>query len=200
LTLYVESNFVLEVVLGQEELAPAERLLATAEAGAIELVLPEFSLGEPFARVKQGIRDRRGLMTQLNTRVGQLARSSPHQTEVGALQAVPNLVASIDRRERDRLTRTIERLLGTARFIALDLASYRAAITYQTQYDLEIEDAIILATVIADLQTQQSTGRHLFANRNQSDFDDPGIVADLGNLGCDLVWTFADAVTLLGMR
>ena len=58
----------------------------------------------------------------------------------------------------------------------------------------------MLATVIADLQTQQGTGRHLFANRNRSDFDDPGILADLGQLGCDLVWTFTDAVGRLGIR
>lgn len=49
--MYVESNFVLEIALGQEELTAAERLLVAAEQGAIELALPVFALSEPFARV-----------------------------------------------------------------------------------------------------------------------------------------------------
>jgi len=37
LTVYVESNFVLEAALGQEQLEAAEALLALAERGAIKL-------------------------------------------------------------------------------------------------------------------------------------------------------------------
>lgn len=200
MTLYVESNFVLEIALGQEELAPAERLLAAAEAGTIVLATPSFSLSEPFARVTRGIRDRGRLRNQLNAQVDQLARSTPHQTEVVALQAVPGLFAAIDKREEDRLTGTVERLLATARLIPPDLPTFRAATDYRDRYGLDIQDAIVLASVVADLKTLPLGGTHLLANRNKKDFNDPGIFAELRRLGCEIVWTFADAVRLLGMR
>ena len=52
MTLYVESNFVLEIALGQEELAPAERLLAAAETGGFP---PELSW-EHFQRSREEAR------------------------------------------------------------------------------------------------------------------------------------------------
>lgn len=198
MTLYVESNFLLEIVLGQEDAGSAERLLAMAEAGAIDLALPSFSLSEPLVRVRRGVRDRRRLMKQLNDHVAQLARSTPHEVEVDALRAIPNLFGSIEQRETDRLITTVERLLATARLIELDLSSFRAATDYRTRYALEIEDAIVLALVVADLRSKLAPGPHLFANRNIKDFDDPSIVGELKSLGCDFVWSFADAIVRVG--
>lgn len=200
MTLYVESNFVLEIALGQEELVPAERLLAAAEAGAIDLALPSFSLTESFVRISRGIRDRQRLMRQFNTQVDQIARSTPHQAEVGALQSVPNVIATIDQRESDRLASTIERILATAKLIELESAAFQAAMGYRTRYALDLEDAVILAVVVADLTRWPGVGQHLFANRNRKDFDDPGIAADLKRLGCDVVWSFTEAATRLGIR
>jgi hypothetical protein len=200
LTLFVESNFVLEIALGQEELAFAERLLAAAESSAIDLAIPSFSLSEPFARVTRGNRDRRRLMSQLGDQVTQLARSTVHRTEVDALRAIPALVTRIDDRERVRLAGTIERLLATARLIELDLAAFRVATNYRDRYDLQIEDAIILAVVVADLNARPGSRQHLFANRNRRDFRNLALVTDLRRLGCDVVWSFADAARLLGVR
>lgn len=199
MTLYVESNFVLEIALGQEELAAAERLLVAAESGVIDLALPSFSLSEPFVRITRGIRDRGRLMSQFRSQIVQLARSTPHQFEVDALQTVPALMSSIDERERDRLVRTVERLLASARVIEFDPASFCVAMDYRTRYDLEDEDAIVLAAVVADLQSNTGSGRHVFANRNRRDFGDIEIVINLRRLGCDLVWGFAEAARLLGI-
>jgi predicted nucleic acid-binding protein len=200
LTLYVESNFVLEIVLGQEEAAQAERLLVAAEAKTIRLALPAFSLNEPLVRFRRGIRDRNRLVKQLNSEIGQLARSDTLQSEVDSLRAVPNLFAKIEQREMDRLTRTVERLLATARQIALDQRSFQAAIDYQIRFGLEIEDAIILALVVADLNSPLGTGQHLFANRNLKDFDDPDVIEELRRLGCDTAHSCAEAVNRLGVR
>jgi hypothetical protein len=42
LTLFVESNFVLEIALGQQDSTAAERLLILAEQAQLELALPAF--------------------------------------------------------------------------------------------------------------------------------------------------------------
>ncbi len=186
--------------MGQEESAPAERLLAAAETGAIDLALPSFSLSEPLVRLRRGVRDRNRLMEQLNSQVGQLARSSPHQAEVSALRVIPDLFANIEKREMDRLTGTVERLLASARLIELDLPTFRDATNYTTRYALEIEDAIIFSLVIADLKSRPAREHHLFANRNRKDFSDPGIVNELKNLDCEAMWSFAEAAIQLGVR
>lgn len=46
--IYVESNFILELVLAQEESTSAEQILDLAEKNLIKLVLPSFSMMEPF--------------------------------------------------------------------------------------------------------------------------------------------------------
>jgi predicted nucleic acid-binding protein len=199
LTLYVESNFVLELALGQEELASAERLLAAAENRTITLALPSFSLSEPFVRVSRGIRDRGRLLSQMSSQVIQLARSAPHQPEVDVLLTIPDLFATIDRREKDRLVNTLSRILACAKVIELDSASFQSAMDYRTRYGLEVEDAIVLAAVVSDLQSRPGGGQHLFANRNRRDFDDIELAAELSRLGCDLVWSFVDAVRLLSV-
>jgi hypothetical protein len=58
---YVESNFVLEIALGQEQATSAEALLAFSESRSIELVLPSLTLTEPFSTVTHRDCDRRKL-------------------------------------------------------------------------------------------------------------------------------------------
>ena len=45
---YVESNFVLELVLEQEQHLACREIVRLAEAGIIELVVPAFGLLEPY--------------------------------------------------------------------------------------------------------------------------------------------------------
>lgn len=45
---YVETNFVLELALLQEQQESCQKLLDLAEAGRINLILPAFSLTEPY--------------------------------------------------------------------------------------------------------------------------------------------------------
>jgi hypothetical protein len=198
--LYVESNFLLEIALGQEESRAAEALLASVEAQRFALAIPSFSLVEPTIRIGRGIRDRRRLIRQLTDHVDQLARSSIHQQEVDALRDVPGLVRIIDNREYDRLTKTMDRLLGCARLIELNRATFADALNFRVRFEIEIEDAIVLAVVIADARRLPSPRRHVFANRNRKDFRNPGIVAELASAGCDLVWTFSEAARHLGVQ
>lgn len=199
MTLYVESNFVLEIALGQEELEHAERLLVAAEQSSVEIVLPTFALSEPFSTVTGRTRERGRLIRQLKTQVGQLTRSSPHQQDVASLRPIPDVVARIDKREADRLMWVIERLLGATRRIEFDLAVFRAALAYRTHFGLAAQDAIILAAVVADLRVRALAGPHVFANRNHRDFDLPGVHTELRPLDCTMVFSFEEAGRLLGV-
>lgn len=199
MTLYVESNFVLEIALGQEELVAAERLVAGAESGVIQIAIPSFAVSEPFSRVTRGIRDRETFLRQYNGHVRQLARSSPHRLDVGVLEAVPAALDRINDREADRLAETVARLFSTIRPIEFAVSSFHEARGFQLRLNLPIEDAVILASVLADLRASSRRDQYIFANRNRKDFDNPLIIAALQDLGCDLVWTFEEAAARLGV-
>lgn len=64
---YVETNFVLEVALGQEQAEAAAEILNRAEGGEIELAIPYLSLVEPFSTVTKRHRDRKHLSSALGT-------------------------------------------------------------------------------------------------------------------------------------
>jgi len=198
LTLYVESNFVLEVALGQEDSESAEQLLEFAEQGGVQIALPAFALSEPFSTITGRRRDRGRMVGQFNDQIRQLARSLPHREDVASLTPIRDIVAQIDGREAARLAQTVERILGIARRIETDLSIFREALNFQERFDLEVQDAIILAAAVADLRGGTVPGPHFFANRNRKDFELPQVEAELQALDCSIVFTFAEARNQVG--
>jgi hypothetical protein len=49
---YVESNFVLELALLQEQHASCEDILRLCEAGKAQLIIPAYSLAEPHETLR----------------------------------------------------------------------------------------------------------------------------------------------------
>lgn len=200
MTVFIESNFVLEIALGQEQSAAADAILRRAEQGALDLAIPAFALSEPFATVTHRGRARRRLLTQLNAQLNELARSHPHQQDVSLLRPLPAVLAQIEKREMDLLTSTVGRLLGAARSIELDAAMFARAMRDQDRYGLSPQDAIIYAAVVRELASLPRGPAHLFISRNWKDFDDPGIRAELSAYGCGFIESFTAAADVLGAQ
>ena len=68
---YVESNFVLELAFLQEAYERCLELLRLAESQDIHLVLPAFSIGEPYEVWVRRSKQRRALRDQLSTAIRQ---------------------------------------------------------------------------------------------------------------------------------
>ena len=64
---YVESNFVLELAFLREEHENCLELLSLSESGDICLMLPAFSIGEPYEAWVRRSKQRLGLHEQLIT-------------------------------------------------------------------------------------------------------------------------------------
>lgn len=74
MVLYIEANFVLELVFDQEESPFVEQIIACAESGTLELRLPTLALFEPEYRVEGQRRQRRGLRDLLERERKHLVR------------------------------------------------------------------------------------------------------------------------------
>lgn len=59
MTVYVESNFVLELALQQEQTSAAESILNATARGEFRLALPAIALTEPFSTLEQRSRNLR---------------------------------------------------------------------------------------------------------------------------------------------
>jgi hypothetical protein len=72
---YAESNFVLEIVLAQEQHAACKDLVSLAERHEVELVLPAFSIFEPYTTIERRKQERHSLRQELERELMQLRRT-----------------------------------------------------------------------------------------------------------------------------
>lgn len=194
---YVESNFVVEIALGQEQAASAGAILALAENRKIELVFPGFALSEPFATITHRNRERERLSKTLAETLRQLRRSEPHQQTVSDLQSVPGILTSLAKKEMDLLQGTVKRLLSAGRSVELSSRIFEQAIVYQFMFDLSPQDGIIYAAIIADLLNHTRKSPKCFISRDKRAFNDFSIMAELTSYNCQYAVNMDEALNLI---
>lgn len=140
---YVESNFVLELALLQEEHAGCSVLLDLAERRDLDLVIPMYSIGEPYEVWVRRTRQRRELFNRLRTEVNQLARSEPYRELTEELLELVELLARSGEEEKDRLDRALERILAVAAVVPIGAGAFGAALTFQRERGLSPQDSIV---------------------------------------------------------
>ncbi len=194
---YVESNFVLEVALGQEQASSAEAILVLAEQGDIEIAFPGFSLSEPFGTVTQRERERHKLAGSFKDLLRQLERSEPHQQVVTNLQSVPAILDDIAKKEFNLLQSTVKRLLSIGKSVEVNEAIYIQAIVYQTLFDLSPQDSIIYAAIIAGLRQKTRSESKCFISRDKKAFTDPSIGYELASHNCHYAKSFEEGLSFI---
>lgn len=190
---YVESNFVLELAFLQEEHESCEKFLRLSESKDIHLVLPAFSIGEPYETWVRRLKQRQGLHEQLSTTIGELSRSRPYQESSQEFQDLTNRLLSSVKQEKSRLNKTLERILQTVEVIHINLSIIREAIKFQESRDLEPQDSIVYASIIEHLTTA-SRGLRCFITKDKDFVANPDIKSDLTAYHCQLLTKFADGL------
>jgi predicted kinase len=127
---YVESNFVLEIALEQEQSSSAEAILKLAESDTIELAFPSFALSEPFSTIMHRNKERADLHQSLMVTLRQLQRSEPNKQTILDLQPLLIILKNAVNREFDLLHSTVARLLKNGKTVELDDPSLRQALVY----------------------------------------------------------------------
>ena len=151
MTVYVESNFVLEQSLQQEECDSCAELIDLASKGRILLAVPAFSLAEPHVATLGKEKARSRLSNDLRHQLFELGRSKPHRAVPATFETLASVLIASAQFERDGLRDTISRLLQTAEVISLDAAIVRSALEIQVEFGMSGQDAIVLASVLAHL-------------------------------------------------
>lgn len=108
MNVYVESNFVLEQALEQEQCESCEEIIRIATAGSIHLVVPAFSLAEPHITLMRKGNERSRLSAELQKQLSELGRSKPYREAPGIFSGLTALLINSAEGERDGLQGAID--------------------------------------------------------------------------------------------
>ena len=189
MNVYVESNFVLELALLQEQSNSCEDILSLAESGGIRLVVPAYSLIEPFETLMRREKDRRGTGQELNNQIKQIARNKELKTQLHDFENITALLLRAAEEDKKRLKSVRSRLLQSACVIPMDASVLRDAEKHEQELKLSPQDAHIYSAVLGNLR-QPEDRVSCFLNKDRKDFDEPDIVDELKSYGCKLIPSF----------
>jgi predicted nucleic acid-binding protein len=194
---YIESNFLLEISLDQEQAPPASAILALAEDGLLELTIPSFALSEPFSTIAHRHGPRMKRIGDLQEEVGQLQRSASRREEMVALSELLSRLDTIRAEQMKSLESVVATVLDHSRIIPLTRDTFQQAFVIERDFGLSPQDSVILASVFADLAQHPPAEPKCFVSANKRDFGDPGIRRVLRAAGCRYIGSFRDALDFL---
>lgn len=199
MTVYVESNFVLEESLQQEECDSCAGIIELASKGRITLAIPAFCLAEPHQVISAKEKARSRLSNDLRSHLNELGRSKPHRAVPATFDALASVLIASAELEREGLRKTLCALLAIAEIIPLDALVLRSATAIQVEYGMSGQDSIVLASVLSHLDLAKPTESCLL-DRNSKDFDDPDVRELLETRHCRFFARFGDGLRYINAR
>ncbi len=196
MNVYVESNFVLELVRLQGEHEACAAILEGAERGDYRLILPAFSLAEPHWTLEHSRHQRRVLWDQLNNELRQLDRTAAYSERLKGFRDLTTLLIQSADEEAHRLDGAQARLLEVAEEIPLNAAVLTEASRVRARTNLKSHDAIVYASILSHLARTAEETECVFLTRD-TDFDDPTLGSELEERGCKLLLSFRQGLNYL---
>jgi predicted nucleic acid-binding protein len=188
----VESNFVIELGFLQEECEDADRIVELAERHAIELVVPAYSLGEPYDMLIRRRNDRRSTLDKLRRELQTASRSRGFADLREMSEKATDAFAATATHERNGLDGVVRRLIACATVTALSKDIITNSFAAQVRYELGPQDSLVFASV-DEFVRASGPGPKLFINKNHKDFLTTEIQDHFGQFECKLLPQFASA-------
>ena len=200
MTVYIETNFILELAFAQEQVDSCNAILSLCEEGKATMAISAFCIGECFETLVRRSKIRTKLANDLSTELKQLARSVTYQEEVEASESVTALLVRSSEEDERRLDDALRRILAVAQLVPIDAAVIvEAERNRRAPLKLGHQDAIVYASIISHLQsTRPSIG--CFLNRNRNDFNNPNIDRALSESHCKLLFSFEKGLDYIRSR
>lgn len=185
---YVESNFVLELSLTQEQHDACDQILNLACSGHVSLRIPAYALLEPIQTLTRRLREWQVTAASVEQQLGQLARNASLRQEA---EQLAGMMARATNDATSRHTEIRTRILKHACVLPVLADTLRESERLAETLGMSIHDAVMLASVESDLREHENPS--LFLNSNSKDFSDPRIVHRLKEKRCKLMTSFSDA-------
>jgi hypothetical protein len=174
----------------QEEYEACEQIVQLCQQGLIRLIIPAYSIAEPYETQIRHQKRREELTKGFEYELKQIRRSQLYERELDLYSNFSDLLVRIDQEETQRLQQTQMRLLKFATLIPLSTSILIQSLDYQLHYRLSPQDAIILASVMEDIN--ESNLPSCFLNRDANHFTNPDIMDLLVRKQCKILFRFED--------
>ena len=190
MNVYVESNFVLELAFLQEQCLSCEKILSLCETRRIQLLIPAYSLAEPYETLTRRQKRRKRIKEEFDAELQQIARTSAYMDRLKDLHDLTALLIKLADEEEIRLEDVRHRLMRITEVIPLDASIVSvAAMQYQQTHGFSPQDALVYSSVLSHLE-RVSAPQSCFLNRNSTDFDNQIVVEQLNGYDCKLLPRF----------
>lgn len=196
---YVESNFILEYALLQEQYVSCDRIIKVAESGQARLVVPAFCIGETLTKISRNAEDRLQLSVDLGRQLRLLQRTQTYREQATLFQGeLARFLLLSSQEENSRLYEAFERIMKTAELAPLDPEPLAEAFGFQVEKRLRLPDATVLASIVHHLRSAPP-GVRCFVSRDKH-FDNPHVKAALEEENCKVIRNFDDAHSFIVNR
>jgi len=195
----VETNFIFELVLQQEEVAACEELISLCSVRPARMVVPAFAIAEAGMVLERRRGERRSfLQTDLARHAHEIGRSKTLGRFESALREVNNELLSAESDEASRwLGFRVD--LDRMEVIPTDAGVLEETIAIQRGREIErFPDAIIFASLkkyLHGIRNAGVTDPACFVSRDDDAFLKPEILKELRELHCTFVNSFANAAS-----
>ena len=189
MNIYVETNFVLELVFEQEQCASCEKILELCEAQKANLIIPAYSLAEPHEKLIRQKQERRRLQESLDKELREISRTKFYQNRLDSIEDIRSLIVQSSQEIGENFAKYREHLLKIAEIIPLNADILFESASAEENYNLSPQDALVYVSVLKHLQ-ENKPQEACFLNRNWKDFKTPDIVDELQSLNCKMFGEF----------
>lgn len=185
----METNFVMELVLLQEQSASCQTICSLAETQKIELAIPAYALVEPLETLHRHHSRRKQIKQYTEEQLTLLRRSEGYTEKVDRLFEATSVLVDSTELEYTSLFEVQNRLTDVGQILALDSGIIRRFGTVRDDFSLGGPDSLIYASIINDLALSRPATA-CFLNKNSKDFLNPSITDDLSRFNCTLIPSF----------
>ena len=197
MNIYVETNFILELVYKQEQYAICEKILEICESKKANLIIPAYSLLEPHEKLIRQANEHLKLQELFNTELRELSLTKSYQNRLDSIEDMRSLIVESNQEIGENFAKYREYLVKIAEIIPLNADILLQAASVEENYKLkDPQDAFVYVSVLKHLQENKPQQACLL-NRNFKDFNDPDMVDELKSLNCKLITRFDDGYKFL---
>jgi len=194
----VETNFIVELVLQQEQSQACEAIAALCSSSShLRMVIPAFAVAEAGMLLERRKGERRKLVSDLPAHAREMGRTKSLRR---VAEIVEELRADLVQAELEEASRWLDlrlRLEDEVEIIPLTGATFAETISIQIGREIEqLPDAIVLASLKGfleeELRASTAPAPVLFVSKDNV-FGTPAVLKQLAALGCTYVNSFVNA-------
>ena len=198
--LYIDANFILQDALMQEQLPAIAETKVLIRSHALELRCPVVAFVEAVTCVshRHAWRDDYRRLVEQHPSIRDLVRSRSHLQTRQKQKEVVDYLMEIRSKEEQHLKVVLDGLLEEGELLPVTSATFSTAMSLQREHEFRLADALIVASVLIDIEGQRDAQRPFLKSLFISgDKRLHPVKKDLESINCALIQNFQHAVEFI---